>query len=173
LPPLSETTWATYTHPSGVSVSYPADWIITAIEGPSFFDVAFKSSRPEEDGHYEGVTLIVNQIPVADRERADPHIWSPNEGGYEVKWDKPIAVEGAAGWMYVWASYIANEWQGGSSLDAMYYNEDLELAVHLSTDLVSDSEALRMMQEGVGFDEIVAQRFGWFEQMVQSVRFGQ
>jgi hypothetical protein len=59
----------------------------------------------------ENDQLIIAAIPPYARfetyrrlaaEFIDPHTWSPNEGGYEMIWERAIEVNGMSGFQFVW-----------------------------------------------------------------------
>ena len=103
---------------------------------------------------FNNVRVTVEHRPLEDKEITNPHTWAPNEGSYEVLWEKPITVENAQGLEFIWG--IPAENQIGGSLIAIYYSEQHELEVRLSTDA----------------DDIPTEsnRFAVFEHMVQSVQ---
>jgi len=92
--------------------------------------------------------------PIKDKAIADPHTWVPNEGRYEVLWERPISIENADGLEFIWG--IPAENQIGGFLIAIYYSELHELEVRLSTDAASIPTE--------------SDKFDVFEYMVESVR---
>jgi hypothetical protein len=84
----------------------------------------------------------------------DPHSNVPNEGRYEVLWEKPISVENAEGLEYIWGIPADN--QIGGILTAIYYSEQHQIQVVLRT----DADAI----------PTESNKFGVFEYIVQSVR---
>jgi hypothetical protein len=148
-PAVEDIEWATYVFEVGVSFEYPHDWIIMASreheESVEFFATAYLPYN---------VRVDVDHRPVKDKAIADPHSWVPNEGGYEVLWEKPIAIENAQGLEFIWGRPAEN--QIGGMLIAIYYSEQHELEARLSTDA----------------DDIPTEsnRFAVFEYMVQSVQ---
>jgi hypothetical protein len=160
-PPPVATSWLTYTHLSGVSLQYPADW---QVEGDNPMElVVFHPSGAS--GGISRMVLRIYDRPLEERVVTDPYTWQPNEGGYEVQWAKPISTLEAEGLQFAWGRYSnADGWQ--ATLMAIYYSEPNELDIRLSTEL--DYESLQLV-ESVGFDEVIATRFQVFEQMAQSI----
>ena len=117
------------------------------------------SSSKEDSVEFFGfdynVRVDVYDRPVKDRAIADPHTWGPNEGSYEILWEKPISIENADGLDIIWGIPNVTNQIGGVLL-AIYYSEQRELQVNLRTDA-----------DTIPTD---TNRFSIFEHMVQSVR---
>lgn len=84
----------------------------------------------------------------------DPHSWGPNEGGYEVLWEKPISIQDADGLEFIYGIPSDNPVSGW--LTAIYYSEKHGLEVRL------DSFADTIPTE--------SNKYNIFEHMVKSVR---
>ena len=146
-PVLEDINWATYVFDAGVSFEYPADCIIVSSQEDSveFFGLPYLPYN---------VRVNVYARSVEDKAITDPHSWVPNEGNYEVLWEKPIAIENATGLEFIWG--VPADHQIGGVLTAIYYSEQHELDVRLATDadsIPTDSD-----------------KYDVFEYMVQSVR---
>lgn len=160
--------WLTYTSSDGVTVQYPTEWVVEEFDNRS---IAFISPTIDEhlDNHEQRVMLNIYPRPPADRAIADPHTWPPNEGGYKIQWEQPLAVEYANGLLFVNApdsSFTGDE--RAPSLSAIYYSEPHELDVRLETSL--NQEAVAAVKEE-WFDAAFAQHHPIFLHMVESVRF--
>jgi len=144
-PALDDIKWATYVFDAGVSFEYPHEWIIMA-------------SREDEDSveFFATAYLPYNvSVDIYQRQAWDnPHSGVPNEGGYEVLWEKPISIENADGLEYIWGIPANN--QIGGVLTAIYYSKQHQIQVVLRTD--ADAVPTESNQ------------FSVFEYMVQSVR---
>jgi len=144
-PALHDIKWATYVFDAGVSFEYPHEWIIMA-------------SREDEDSveFFATAYLPYNvSVDIYQRQAWDnPHSGVPNEGGYEVLWEKPISIENADGLEYIWGIPANN--QIGGVLTAIYYSKQHQIQVVLRTD--ADAVPTESNQ------------FSVFEYMVQSVR---
>jgi len=144
-PALDNIKWATYVFDAGVSFEYPHDWIIMASredEGSvEFFATAYLPYN---------VSVDIYQRQAWD----NPHSGVPNEGGYEVLWQKPISIENADGLEYIWGIPANN--QIGGVLTAIYYSKQYQIQVVLRTDADAVPTA--------------SNQFSVFEHMVQSVR---
>ena len=164
VPVVSE--WLTYTHESGVSVEYPAQWQVQP--NPPAGTVLFGIQLDEAYIPSHRVILDVFDRPLKDRAITDPYTWQPNSGGYEVQWAKPISVENASGLEFVWSSYPDQTGQiSPSFLQANYYSDEYELDIRLSTSIEGDSLELI---ETIGITDTIASRFAVFEHMVNSVK---
>ena len=155
--------WVTYVFTAGVSVEYPSGWAIV----PSVYD--FVDFRPPTGGNYS-VRLEVYDRPLQNRATADPHSWEGNEGGYEVHWEKPISIQNADGLEFIWGVIRDNQWEGLPFLMAVYYSEQYELDVRLTT--AFDSQSAEMAQT-LGLTDTISTNFGIFDHMVQSVHINQ
>ncbi|MEJ5309155.1 MAG: hypothetical protein WHX52_05250 [Anaerolineae bacterium] len=111
--------------------------------------------------------MEVYNRPRKERAITDPHSWEGNEGGYKVHWEKKISIESAEGLEFVWGAVLDNQWDTAPSLEAVYYSEQYELDIRLST--AFDIPYLELMQSSDPAGAISA-RFGIFEHMVQSIR---
>lgn len=142
-PVLADIEWAIYMFDAGVSFEYPHDWIIMASQEDSVEFLGFP---------YLPYNVRVN---IYHREAmTDPHSAVPNEGRYEVLWEKPISIENADGLEFIWGIPAGN--QIGGILNAIYYSEQHQIQVVLSTDAdIIPTES---------------NKFSVFEYMVQSVR---
>lgn len=139
--------WATYKFSAGVTFEYPSEWII----------ISQDVNWVWFSGYGENVRVNVYDRPAERKAVANPHTWGTNEGGYEVLWEKPISIENAAGLEFIWGQPSNDQIAG--YLYAIYYSEQHELDVRLSTDsdtITIDSDTFRA-----------------FEHMVQSVRITQ
>lgn len=144
-PALDDIKWATYVFDAGVSFEYPHDWIIMASrEGEDSVEFFVTSYLPYN------VSVDVYHRPAM----TDPHAGIPNEGGYEVLWEKPISIENADGLEYI--SGIPADQHIGGVLFAKYFSEQYKLEIILRT----DADAI----------PTEANKFSVFEYMVQSVR---
>jgi len=146
-PDIENIKWATYRFDIGVTFEYPSEWTILSKDIDS---VRFS-------GYENNMRVAVYDRLVEDRAVANPHTWGPNEGGYEVLWEKPISIENADGLEFIWGRPSDNEVAG--YLKAIYYSEQYELDVRLSTD-----------SDNITID---SDTFSVFEYMVQSVRMTQ
>jgi len=146
-PTLEEIKWATYIFGVGVSFEYPEDWIVRYSQEDSVEFLGFPHLP-------YNVRVDVYHRPIKDKAIADPHTWVPNEGRYEVLWERPISIENADGLEFIWG--IPAENQIGGFLIAIYYSELHELEVRLSTDAASIPTE--------------SDKFDVFEYMVESVR---
>jgi hypothetical protein len=159
------TNWLTYTHESGISIQYPANWQVTS--NPSYGTVVFGVQLNEAFIPSYRVVLDVYDRSHKDRAIANPYTWQPNEGGYEVHWAKPISIEAANGLEFVWGPYYDHRWDTRPQLHAIYYSEKYELDIRLSTPIDDGSIALI---ETNGFTDTIASRFVVFEHMMKSVK---
>jgi hypothetical protein len=168
----------TFITPSGVTVEYPGDWKIETAPSQQPIDW-FKFVSPDVEGQTAEIgteiVLEVKSLPLAERETIDPHSWVPNEGGYEAHWLTPLQVEGAEGWLFVWGvSHFEHQdpnaglWQQTPSLMAIYYSQQHELEVRVTTTF--DDESTSWAQD-LGLAETVAIRYPFFDHMMRSVRF--
>ena len=119
------------------------------------------SSSSEDSVEFFGfdynVRVDVYDRPIKDKALADPHTWVPNEGRYEIRWEKPISIENANGLEFIWGIPNATQTsQVGGLLIAIYYSEQHALEVRLQTDADTIPTG--------------SNRFSIFEHMVQSVR---
>jgi hypothetical protein len=159
--------WPVYMLASGVSVEYPTDWS----PSPGGYDgtqesVWFVSREADVDS----VGVEVYYRPVSERDIADPYTWQPNEGGYEVRWARPISsVGGLSGLEFVWGAYSKAEeqWDTSPSMMAVLYSPEHEIDIRLTASF--DQPALDMLQ-AVGYTETVTARFGVLRRMAQSFR---
>jgi len=145
-PAFEDIKWTTFTFDAGVSFAYPSTWTIISSQGDSVEFSGF-SSIPY-------LRVEANHLPIEEKAIGDPHSWQPNEGGYEILWEKPISIENAKGLEFIWGTPADD--QLSAMLIAIYYSEQHELEVRLST----NSE--RTPSESDSFNV--------FEYMVQSVR---
>ncbi len=157
--------WLTYTHKSGVSIQYPANWQVSAY--PSYSSVVFGIQLDEALIPGYRVVLDVYDRSHKDRAIADPYTWQPNEGGYEVHWAKPISIEAASGLEFVWGLYYDHRWDTRPELYAIYYSEKYELDVRLSTPI--DDGSIGLIETN-GFTDTIPSRFLVFEHMMKSVK---
>jgi hypothetical protein len=158
------TEWLTYTHESGVTIQYPANWQIRS--NPTYGQVVFGIQLDEAFIPNYRVVLDVYHRPLKDRAIANPYTWQPNEGGYEVHWAKPISVDEASGLEFVWGGYYEHKWDTQPTLNAIYYSERYELDVRLVTSI--DDRSIELIETD-GFTDTIASRFGVFEHMMKSL----
>ncbi len=158
------TEWLTYTHESGVSIQYPANWQVRS--NPSYNTVVFGIQLDEAFIPSYRVVLDVYDRSHKDRAIANPYTWQPNEGGYEVHWARPISINVASGLEFVWGSYYDHKWDTRPTLNAIYYSEKYELDVRLSTPI--DDGSIELIETN-GFTDTIASRFVVFEYMMKSV----
>ena len=156
--------WSTYTHYNGLSVQFPVNWLVDVQPNDVVY---FAHPDAKTLGPNYTVRLEIYSRPLKDRAYANPYTWQPNEGGYEVRWAKPISIDAAKGLEFVWGAYDGGQWYGRPSLDAIYYSERYELDVRLDTYI--DNETLKLLNTG-NFTVAIPSRFGVFEYMVNSVR---
>jgi hypothetical protein len=159
------TEWLTYTHESGVSIQYPANWQVRS--NPSSGIVVFGIQLDEAFIPSYRVVLNVYDRARKDRAIANPYAWQPNEGGYEVHWAKYISIDSASGLEFVWGPYYDHRWDTRPELYTISYSEKYELDVRLSTPIDDGSIALI---ETNGFTDTIASRFVVFEHMMKSVK---
>lgn len=93
-------------------------------------------------------------------------MWKRNEGEYEVRWEKPISIDGAEGLEFVWGAVRDNRWDTAPSLNAIYYSEQHELDIRLSTYF---NLGYMEISQAPGFADIISSKFSIFEHMVHSV----
>jgi hypothetical protein len=144
-PSIEDIKWATYVFDVGVSFEYPQDWIIMA------------SQEDEDSVAFFAISYLPYNLSVDVYHRpamTDPHSAVPNEGGYEVLWEKPISIENAHGLEYIWGIPADNHI--GGVLIAKYHSEQYELEIILRT----DADAI----------PTESNKFSVFEYIVQSVR---
>ncbi len=164
-PVPTASTWLTYTSALSVSIEYPADWVVEETpHGSVYFQPADSSGAVLE----EGISVDIANVPVEEQESIDPNSAVPNEGGFEVNWGTPITVDGAGGWMYVWANYDSNPDQS-AYLMAVIYSEQQETAVTINGGYFDDES--KELVEQTDLADVVAERFPAFDHMVKSVRF--
>jgi hypothetical protein len=166
--PTAATKWSTYVFTEGVSVEYPAGWIVTPYTTLSLVD--FSSTAEKYDPMMFTVRVELYLRPMADHEITDPHSWENNEGGYKVHWEKPISIESAEGLEFMWGVIQQGQWWTPPSLNAVYYSKLYELDVRLKTSFDRENIELITMAD---LPESMAARVTVFEHMVQSVRFNQ
>ena len=159
------TEWLTYTHESGVSIQYPANWQVNT--DPSYGTVVFGIRLDEAFIPSYRVVLDVYDRSHKARAIANPYTWQPNEGGYEVHWAKPISIEAASGLEFVWGPYYDHRWDARPELFAIYYSEKYELDVRLSTPI--DDGSIGLIERN-GFTDTIPSRFVVFEHMMKSVK---
>ncbi len=158
------TGWLTFTHESGVSLQYPANWQVRS--NPSYNMVVFGIQLDEGFIPSHRVVLDVYGRSHKDRAITNPYTWQPNEGGYEVHWANPISIAVASGLEFVWGSYYDRKWDTRPTLYAVYYSEKFELDVRLSTSI--DDGSIKLIETN-GFTDTIASRFAVFEHMMKSV----
>lgn len=86
------TNWGTFSHPIGLSLEYPTDWKVDVYNDDVWIQILFNGKRYVE----------IYPRPIDEQDFEDPHTWQPNEGGYEIQWEKLIVVDGAEGYEFVW-----------------------------------------------------------------------
>ena len=145
-PALEDIKWATFAFDAGVSFEHPSTWTMISSQDDSVEFSGFAS--------FPYLRVEVYHRPIEEKTIGDPHSWQPNEGGYEILWEKSISIENAEGLEFIWGTPADN--QLGATLNAMYYSEQHELEVRLSTNTDSTSTQ--------------SDAFKLFERIVQSVR---
>ncbi|MBI5031000.1 MAG: hypothetical protein HZB51_10770 [Chloroflexi bacterium] len=155
----TNTSWKTYVFKQKVTVDYPSGWSVVPLTDDS---VDFRS--PDRHSY---VRLELYSRPLKDSALANPHSWENNQGGYKIHWEKPIAMDSAEGFEFIWGVRHNDQWDDLPFLMAVYYSQRDELDVRLTTSV--DAQGARMMQT-LGFEQAIAARFSIFEQMVSSVR---
>jgi hypothetical protein len=158
------TEWTTYVLTNGVTVDYPTGWTVELIPTAVYFNPPIMRNPYD---NYSNVILEVHHLSLQDRRIADPHSWEPNEGGYEVLWEKPISIDSAEGLEFVWGEVHDNLGETAPMLHAIYYSKRYELDISIFTGF--DQRSISSIQE-IGFTDTISSRFGVFEHMVQSVR---
>ena len=159
------TDWLTYTHKSGVSIQYPANWQVSA--DPTYNIVEFGIQLDEAFIPSYRVVLDVYDRPRPDRAIANPYAWRPNEGGYKVHWAKPISIEAASGLEFVWGLYDDHRWDARPELYAIYYSEKYELDLRLCASI--DDGSIGLIETN-GFTATIPSRFAVFEHMMNSMK---
>ena len=161
--------WYTYTSPTGVSIQYPAGWYVNVHGYPPDDSVSFKLYDTPNVSRYYWINLEIYNRPPEQRSIADPHTWQPNEGGYEIQWEKPLWIDNIPGIEFVWGAYDEglNQWDSWPSLDAILYSPSYQLDIRLSTGFDRETLDLAMV---VGFEEAIQmQKYFIFEYMLQSI----
>jgi hypothetical protein len=157
--------WSTYTFPFGdvrVSIQYPADWRVNLNSYP-YGDTAitFRLDSQIERSRNYGISLSIENLPIADRHFTDPHTWEPNEGGLKVIWEKQLKVDDLTGIEFIW---------GSDKLGSLYgnlYSQEYELDLRLNGtfDHIDEKDVIE-----IGYDKIIQEHFYVFEHMLQSIR---
>jgi hypothetical protein len=166
-PTTPQGTWPVFMFPRGMSVDYPAGWLLE----PSTYDETQHSVwfvAPAVAGPSVGVEIY--HRPTQERDVANPFTWQPNQGGYEVHWSRPITtVQGLVGIEFVWGAYLENQqtWDTPPQLMVVYYSPEHELDVRVSASF--DASTLDLL-DTASLTETVATQFGLFHHMAQSVR---
>jgi hypothetical protein len=159
-PPLTATTWATFTYatPITLSLRYPAGWDtrVNVYFPANFSPPSLSGSLPTE------ISMNVWPLPMADRFSFDPRY---NDNGWnKTTWLKPVNLPGAAGFIYL---IEEGYYLDAPLLNANLYSEDHELAISFST-AIRDGDSLSLLKTQ-GITDTLAQRFQIFEYMVNSV----
>ena len=144
---LKNIEWSMYRFGLGVVFEYPSEWKTVSKDTDR---VLFSAQK-------DLVRVAVDHLPIANSVLLNPpDAQGTNEGSYDVLWEKPISMENAKGFEFIWGESGDNPHAGHRYLYAIYYSEKHELQVTLSmeADIIS-----------VGSD-----KFDIFEKMAQSVR---
>jgi hypothetical protein len=157
---ITQTIWATYVFSSGVSVDYPSTWVAK----PQFRDSPVAPESVWLIGQ-NSLEVLVYDRPHRDRDIANPFTWPPNEGGYEVRWAKPITVTDAQGYMFLWGNNDRSQF-----LYSIYYSDRHELDVRLECG-VPESVIDRYASQG--YTDTIESEFAIFERITNSIRFKQ
>ena len=161
------TEWYTYRSPSGVSIEYPAFWQVYTIGTPD--SVAFRLDAAKEISIFYWINIDIYNRPIQDRDTADPHTWYPNEGGYEILWERPIIIDNLPGVEFAWGTYKNDErrWRNMPTLMAILYSEQYQLDIRLTAGFNEETADLALVE---GFDKVIGEKFTVFEYMLQSIR---
>jgi len=151
-----------------VAFQYPVGWQVR-ITRELADEISGTFESPSYDAilapNYHRVRFNIYDRPFEQRDVANPSTWQPNEGGFEVLWAKPITITAAGGVEFVWGSHWQQE--APPRLYAIYYSEQYELDIRLSTAM--DNESLQIAKTR-GFTDTVAARFAFFEHIVDNIR---
>jgi len=161
---ITQTVWATYVFSSGVSVDYPSTLVVQpqARNSPISPESVWLVPTVESLGQYS-VEVLVYGRPHRDRDIANPFTWSPNEGGYEVRWAKPITVTDAQGYTFLWGNDDRPQF-----LYSIYYSDRYELDVRLYS-YVPESVVDRYASQG--YTDTIESEFAVYERIRDSIRF--
>lgn len=172
LPVVSE--WLTYTYAGGVSIQYPAGWKITVWDWEEDATISIELPEAIGDSPFYTYRLYIYHRPPEHKSTADPHSWQPNEGGYEIQWEKSVVIDNSPGFVVVWGSFRINpdtnkrEWDSTPTLNVNLYNEKYSLDVRLVKSLDRDT-VLEFDPETFG--STAWKKYYVFEHMFNSIRF--
>ncbi len=149
--------WLSYTHETGVSISYPPSWSPELTADSALF-VSPEGSR---------ILWEIFPRPLSERALADPNVWVPNEGGYEIHWSRSVTIPAAEGLEFIWGVYQGNSWGVAPQLMAVLYSEERELDIRLST--FFDIDSIEALDE-LGPERAISTHFAVFEHMLRTIQ---
>ncbi len=170
------TDWYTYTHSSGVSIQYPSGWDTSVYSYTDSVDIYFRLAKALDISPFYQIFLEVYERPINYRKIADPHTWQPNEGGYEIHWEKQLNVDNTPGIIFVWGAYRIGsedqqgEWDTFPDLIGILYSEKYELDIRLSA--YFNAETARLF-DAERFEDVFKARYYVFDHMFRSIRINE
>jgi len=136
-------------------VDYPSGWNVEVIDNiPDPNHLFWAQFHPPGGSNQQGLSVRVYRFE---------HVVDPRDGGWvKFLWTRPIAIEGAAGMMYLARSPL------GLGLSSIYYNEKhkLQINIFFSPPIYVDPAIL----QSSSITDTISQEYGVYKHMVESVR---
>jgi hypothetical protein len=142
----------TYTNGMGVSIELPNGGNIKIL---SEDDQLFLAALPY-------AMIETYRKPAA--EFIDPHSWSPNEGGYEMIWERAIEVNGMQGFEFVWGP--PGDPMISYEIYVILYSPANSLEIRVLTGFDKELKANLGKEE---FPALFEARYDWFDEIVSSI----